>query len=128
MCHLQLSVWSLPLVLQSLLFSLHSPFCYSLFNSCNSVCTIFFDLHNPFNCIPHRHLLDSLSSTGLLPLLIHWLCNCLSNRLLQVVNNGHLSRPSLVLSRVPEGSILGLLLLLSTFNGLYNIPFLLLRS
>ena len=96
--------------------------CYSLFDSRKSVCAIFFDLRKAFDSIPHKLLLDTLSSTGLPPLLIHWLRNYLSNRLQQVVINGQSSRHSLVLSGVPQGSILGPLLFIIYINGLSNIP------
>ena len=96
--------------------------CFSLLDSRNSVCSIFFDLRKAFDSVPHKLLLDTLSSTGLPPLLIYWLRNYLSNRLQRVVINGQSSRHSLVLSGVPQGSIFGPLLFILYINGLSNIP------
>ena len=86
---------------------------FSLLDSHNSVCAVFFDLRKAFDSVPHQLLLDTLSSSGIPPHLFLWLRNYLSNRSQKVVVHGSSSHTSHVLSGVPQGSILGPLLLSS---------------
>ena len=81
---------------------------------------LFFDLRKAFDSVPHQPLLDTLSSTGIPPHLILWLCNYLRNQFQQAVLNGS-SHKCHVLSGVPQGSIHGPLLLIIFINGLCNV-------
>ena len=91
---------------------------FSLLDYHNSVCAVFFDLRKAFDSVLHQPLLDTLSSTGIPPHLILWLCNYLRNRFQQVVLNGSSSHKSHVLS---QGSILGPLLFIIFINGLCSV-------
>ena len=98
---------------------------YSWFSSLdckNSVCAIFFNLTKGFNSVPHKSLLDSLSSLDLLLLL---LLSCLHSYLQghtqQVIINASLSSKSEVSFGVPQGSILGPLLFIIYINDIAKL-------
>ena len=80
---------------------------FSHLDNYNSVCAIFFDLKKAFDSVPHKSLLETL--TSLLILYIYFIV-ILANRSQQVIINGSSSSKSPVLSGVPQGFILRLLL------------------
>ena len=106
---------------ESTLLSITHSWFFS-FDSSKSICAVFFDLRKAFDSVPHRPLLDTLSSFNIHPALLRWLHSYLCDRLQLVVVNGSSSLPTKVLSGVPQGSILGPLLFIIYINNVAKIP------
>ena len=83
--------------------------------------TIYFDIRKAFHSVCHNQLLLKLWSAGISGRLWSWFRLYLSDRSqLLVINNQHSSLLP-VLSGVPQGSILGPLLLLIYINDIFHI-------
>ena len=76
---------------------------------------IFLDYSKAFNSVPHQRLIVKLEALGVHGNLSLWLSNFLSNHFQRVVLNGHMSS---VVSGVPQGSILSLLLFILYVNDI----------
>ena len=85
------------------------------------VCSIFFDIRNAFDSVPHRLLVDKLTSLGLDVHTISWITSYLPNQKQHVVVGRKSSQDVPVLSGVPLGSVLGPLLFLVYINDVSNI-------
>ena len=85
---------------------------------------VFFDLRKAFNSIPHEALLDKLKGTGLSNPILAWITDYLTCREQKVVGNGKESMHTPVLSGVPQGSVLGPLLVLIYIDHLAQLPLL----
>ena len=81
----------------------------------------FFDVKKVFDSVPHYSLLMKLTELDVPFILLRWVKRYLSNRLQLVVLGGEHSHWLYVLSVVPQGSILGLLLFLVYTNNLVNV-------
>ncbi|CAB4014982.1 Hypothetical predicted protein [Paramuricea clavata] len=79
---------------------------------------IYLDLSKAFDSVSHSRLLFKLHSAGIKGCLFAWLSDYLANRTQWVLVKGCTSKPLPVTSGVPQGSILGPLLLIWYINDL----------
>ena len=84
----------------------------------NEVCTVFFDISKAFDTVPHLPLLGILTEIGIDPYLIRWIHSYLAGRSQFVCVDGCISNKLSVLSGVPQGSVLGLLLFICYINDI----------
>ena len=84
------------------------------------MCVFYFK--RAFDTVPHWKLMNVLCEIDTHPVLLSWLCSYLSGRQQYMMVNGEHSERCHVLSRVPQGSVLGPLLFLIYINSLTFIP------
>ena len=81
---------------------------------------IYLDYAKAFDKVDHSLLIKKMSKYGLHPKIVQWVDSFLSGRTQQVVVDGHLSFAALIISGVPQGTVLGPILFLIFINDITN--------
>ena len=89
-------------------------------DNCELTGVVFLDIQKAFDSIDHNILLDKLKFYRISQIDLKWFQSYLTDRYQQCQINGFLSKKGKMISRVPQGSILGLLLFLIYINDLPN--------
>ena len=87
----------------------------------SSLC-VFLDLAKAFDTVPHQGVISAVAKACVSGPALKWIADYLSGRRQFVVLEGASSSLASVTSGVPQGSILGPLLFLTIFDGIFRLP------
>ena len=87
----------------------------------SSLC-VFLDLAKAFDTVPHQGVISAVAKACVSGPALKWIADYLSGCRQFVVLEGASSSLASVTSGVPQGSILGPLLFLTTFDGIFRLP------
>ena len=86
------------------------------FESKTQTDVVVLDFSKAFDVVPHQRLLHKLDHYGIRGTTLNWIQNFLTNRTQKVVVDGSSSESARVRSGVPQGTVLGPLLFLTTVS------------
>ena len=84
----------------------------------NDTDCIYLDYAKAFDKVDHALLIKKLSKYGIHPKIIKWIDSFLNDRTQQVVVDGQLSVAALIVSSVPQGTVLGPILFFIFINDI----------
>jgi hypothetical protein len=84
----------------------------------NSINCIYMDFMKAFDTVPHRRMLSKLRSFGFTETMVKWVESFITGRTQQVRIDGEISEEKIVISGVPQGSVLGPFLFLIYVNDM----------
>jgi hypothetical protein len=87
----------------------------------NSIDCIYMDFMKAFDTVPHKRLLSKLKTYGFTEIMIKWIEEFITGRTQQVRIDGILSDEKVVISGIPQGSVLGPFLFLIYVNDMPDV-------
>ena len=79
---------------------------------------VYLDFQKAFDTVPHKRLMVKVQAYGISGVILNWINAFLNGRTQRIIVNGIASRKEVVISGVPQGSVLGSLLVVLYLNDL----------